>query len=92
MAYDFKVNYQPGALNSADYLSRSNPLTTKDKCSNLSEEYIHHLATQSLPKSLAIKQIAKSYKQRQRFTTGSAKYPVNMADKPIQLCILPSTP
>lgn len=58
MAYDFKVFYQPGSQNSADYLSRSNPLQKKVHREKMAEEYIHHITMQALPRSLTLKQIA----------------------------------
>ena len=57
MAYDFKVVYQPGVLNSADYLSRSNPLPINPKNGSMVMNYVNHIVKQSLPKALNLKQV-----------------------------------
>ena len=55
MPYNFQLSYLPGHLNSADYLSRSNPVQSQDSASKMGEEYIHMITTNSLPISVSIK-------------------------------------
>ena len=58
MPYDFTVSYLPGSKNSADYLSRSNPLPSTHK-SNMVEEYINSVVSQFLPIALPLAEIQK---------------------------------
>ena len=62
MPYDFTVSYLPGSKNSADYLSRSNPLQSTHK-SNMVEEYINSVVCQSLPIALPLAEIQKETNQ-----------------------------
>ncbi len=62
MSYSFKVVYQPGKENSADYLSRSNPLKIKDDRSYHGEDYINSILQRQLPKSIPTKTIQKETK------------------------------
>ena len=50
MPYNFDVTYQPGKENGADYLSRSNPIQTKDSRSYHGDDYINTiLSRQPVP-------------------------------------------
>ena len=57
MGYDFKVVYQSGLLNSADYLLRSNPLPNNPKNGSMVMNYGNHIVKQSLPKALNLKEV-----------------------------------
>ena len=54
MPYNFKVLYLPGSKNSADFLSRSNPLPDHPSCHRNIENYINLIATNSVPISLPL--------------------------------------
>ena len=54
MPYNFTLEYQPGSQNSADYLSRSNPVSSVNKQSNVGDEYIRMIAKNSLPNAISI--------------------------------------
>ena len=56
MPYDFTVQYQAGIHNSADFLSRSNPLPTVAS-HNIAEEYIHFITANSLPVAITLADI-----------------------------------
>ena len=57
MPYSFNVKYQAGINNSADYLSRSNPLPQKKQSHQIAEEYIHFIISNSLPIALSQKEV-----------------------------------
>ena len=59
MPYTFKVVYQPGKENGADYLSRSNPLGIKDDRSYHGEDYVNSILQRQLPQSIPTKTLQK---------------------------------
>ena len=63
MAYSFTVVYQPGKENGADYLSRSNPLKTKDERSYHGDDYINTILQHQLPKSIPTKTLQEETKK-----------------------------
>ena len=58
MPYNFEVVYHPGQSNSADFLSRSNPLPTTDNCHRLAEEYVQFIYTAQSPAAIPPAKIA----------------------------------
>lgn len=59
MSYNYTVIYRPGSQNSADYLSRSNPLPQQVRRQVMAEDYINSVTHQALPKSLSLEEIAQ---------------------------------
>ena len=59
--FDFKTMYVPGSKNSADYLSRSNPLPSKSKGITV-EEYINHVMEMSIPIKLSLTELQHATK------------------------------
>ena len=57
MPYKFNIEYQAGHLNSADYLSRSNPVKLHNSSTNMRDTYINMIAINSTPNSLSLKDI-----------------------------------
>ena len=55
MPYQFKVEYQPGHANAADFLSRSNPVLLKRNSQKGAEEHIRFVAQTSTPHALQYK-------------------------------------
>ena len=55
MPYQFKVEYQPGHANAADFLSRSNPVLLKRNSHKGAEEHICFVAQTSTPHALQYK-------------------------------------
>ncbi|CAC5394863.1 unnamed protein product [Mytilus coruscus] len=60
--YNFKVQYKPGKVNAADYLSRHPTPTTSIACkhSQLAEEYVRYLTDNAVPKAMTLDEIADS--------------------------------
>lgn len=56
--YNYNVEYQPGQHNSADFLSRSNPSPTTDKCHRLAEEYVGYVHNSQSPTAVTPYRIA----------------------------------
>ena len=52
-----KKKKKPGHLNSADYLSRSNPVSSYDHSMRMGEEYVNMVTKHSLPQSISIKRL-----------------------------------
>ena len=57
MTYKFQLVYQPGHLNSANYLSRSNPVSSYDHSMRMGEAYVNMVTKHSLPQSIPIKRL-----------------------------------
>ena len=58
MPYNFQVTFQPGAVNSADFLSRSRPLpVTNGKSHRLAEDYVRMTVSTQLPVSISVSEI-----------------------------------
>ena len=55
--FTFHVTYQAGSKNSADYLSRSNPLPHSKSDDRLAEQYIYTMLRQSTPIAVSLKHI-----------------------------------
>ena len=57
--YRFTVEYQPGKLNPADYLSRHplNPATESSREEAMTEEYVNYLTQSSTPKAITVDEI-----------------------------------
>ncbi|VDI71448.1 Hypothetical predicted protein [Mytilus galloprovincialis] len=60
--YNFKVQYKPGKVNAADYLSRHPTPNTSIACkhSQLAEEYVRYLTDNAVPKAMTLNEIADS--------------------------------
>ena len=61
--YDFELHYLPGVKNSADYLSRSNPLSiNRKKSESHTEGYINAIVTSNIPVAMSLDEIQKETK------------------------------
>ena len=60
VTYDFDICYRKGELNCSDYLSR-HPVTHPPK-TNFAEDYVHFIATHSVPNALTLLDIANATK------------------------------
>ena len=58
MPYSFTVTYQPGSENSADFLSRSNPLTSSHEYKG--EEHINVIVSKFLPQAIPLSVIQEA--------------------------------
>lgn len=60
--YNFKVQYIPGKVNAADYLSKHPTPTTSIACkhSQLAEEYVRYLIDNAVPKTMTLNEITDS--------------------------------
>lgn len=58
MSYTFTILYQPGSSNTADYLSRSNPLPL-DEIHHHAKEHVNVVVTNTVPVSITLAQIRR---------------------------------
>ena len=63
MPYNFTVKYRAGSQNSADYLSRSNPLVTSKSSHVMAEEYITYISQNSLPLAVSSQTIEEEQRK-----------------------------
>ena len=57
MPYKFDIQYHPGKHNSADFLSRSNPVTESQIKRNTVEDYVYYIFKSATPVSISIDRI-----------------------------------
>ena len=58
MPYNFKILYQPGKFNGADYLSRSNHDKNITVKRNVTEDFVNYVYERMLPQSISAETIA----------------------------------
>ena len=63
MPYNYKVEYQPGKLNGADYLSRSNHTTPSSTKRNMAEESMQYVYQNAMPQSISAETISHEQKK-----------------------------
>ncbi|VDI02758.1 Hypothetical predicted protein [Mytilus galloprovincialis] len=81
--YNFKVQYKPGKVNAADYLSRHPTPNTSIACkhSQLAEEYVRYLTDNAVPKAMTLNEIADSTQKDKDLQTVITALKSNRWDK-----------
>ena len=74
-AYNYKIIYRPGKNNPADFLSRHPELTCKsDDVSKIAEDYVNFVVSETVPKSINLKEIQTETKNDSLLPISEKRY------------------